>query len=488
MTLDLNTILLAACLIAIAALVVFVLLRKRTAYLGPVVEELQKEKAWLRRGEYNAAMVKGRQNLELLLKLVAENNGIQLDNTAQAVANAKEEAERQSRGGRNRGHQHGRRREKKVMTHQQFNRWMADNGYLDRVAKWEMNQVRIIGNKAVHENYADKDDAWNQYNYLEDILKTVTEVSQKPAKRHEAMKKAEDEKKKGGRDGKSDGGKKSGKSGKQNDGGKKSEKSGKQNDGGKKSDKSGRQSGSEKKSEKNAEKKVTPGSSGKNAEKTAAQTSSGKKSEKAAKQGGAGEQAEKATAVAGAEKKAEKAAKQSGAGKKAEKAAASAALPAVNAAADSDTDPAASSEPTKKKRRRRKRVRKPAEVVDVTVVATDDAPDTAEMKHIDSDADADAAEHASEASAGSSKKRRRRRRRSRKPAGEGADVQTESAAEHHAEAAETVSDATFASGEEAAASEPGSGARKRRRRRRSRSGRQAHSGEAAVSQTNEASE
>ena len=57
---------------------------KRTAYLSPVKRELKKEKQWLRRGEYNAAMVKGRQNLELLFKVVAANNGIRLDNTAAA--------------------------------------------------------------------------------------------------------------------------------------------------------------------------------------------------------------------------------------------------------------------------------------------------------------------------------------------------------------------------------------------------------------------
>lgn len=41
-------------------------LRKRdmTAHLAPVKRELKKEKQWLRRGEYNAAMVKGRQNLD----------------------------------------------------------------------------------------------------------------------------------------------------------------------------------------------------------------------------------------------------------------------------------------------------------------------------------------------------------------------------------------------------------------------------------------
>ena len=118
---------------------------KRTAYLSPVKRELKKEKQWLRRGEYNAAMVKGRQNLELLFKVVAANNGIRLDNTAAAQANARSVQERnhgcRGRAGRNR-----------VMTHQQFGWWMEENGYLDRVAKWEMNQVRLIGNKAVHEN------------------------------------------------------------------------------------------------------------------------------------------------------------------------------------------------------------------------------------------------------------------------------------------------------------------------------------------------
>ena len=108
-------------------------------YLGPVKEELQKEKAWLRRGEYNAAMVRGRQNLELLLKLVAEKNGIRLDNSAKAQANAKEEAERRSQDGRG-----GRKKVPKVMTHHQFNRWLSENGYLDRVARWEMNQVHVL--------------------------------------------------------------------------------------------------------------------------------------------------------------------------------------------------------------------------------------------------------------------------------------------------------------------------------------------------------
>ena len=156
-----------------AVLAAVVLMKNRTAYLGPVKEELQKEKAWLRRGEYNAAMVRGRQNLELLLKLVAEKNGIQLDNSAKA----QEEAERQI--------QKGRKKTPKVMTYRQFNHWLTENGYLDRVARWEMNQVRMIGNKAVHENYADKDDAWNQFNYLEDVLKTITERSQNPKKPQE---------------------------------------------------------------------------------------------------------------------------------------------------------------------------------------------------------------------------------------------------------------------------------------------------------------
>ena len=173
---------LAGGLAVLGVLAIVVLVKKRTAYLGPVKEELQKEKMWLRRGEYNAAMVKGRQNLELLLKLVAEKNGIQLDNSAQAVANAREEMERTSQNGRKHG---GRGKTKRIMTHHEFNRWLAENGYLDRVAKWEMNQVRLIGNKAVHEGHDDKDDAWNQYNYLEDILKTVTEKSQNPKKHHE---------------------------------------------------------------------------------------------------------------------------------------------------------------------------------------------------------------------------------------------------------------------------------------------------------------
>ena len=149
--------------VAAAAILFFI---KKTAYLNPVKRELKKEKQWLRRGEFNAAMVKGRQNLELLLKLVAENNGIQLDNTAQAVANAKTQMEKNGRRNPSR---------KNVMTHQQFGWWMEENGYLDRVAKWEMNEVRVIGNQAVHENFSSKEEAWTQFNYLEDILKTVAE-------------------------------------------------------------------------------------------------------------------------------------------------------------------------------------------------------------------------------------------------------------------------------------------------------------------------
>ncbi|MBE5972664.1 MAG: DUF4145 domain-containing protein [Lachnoclostridium sp.] len=167
----LNEILLLVGGLAVAAVLAAVILVKtRTAYLGPVKEELQKEKAWLRRGEYNAAMVRGRQNLELLLRLVAEKNGIKLDNSVKESTS-------------------------KVMTYHRFNRWLADNGYIDRVARWEMNQVRMIGNKAVHENYADKDDAWNQFNYLEDVLKTITERSQNPKKRQEQRKQQDDAKK-----------------------------------------------------------------------------------------------------------------------------------------------------------------------------------------------------------------------------------------------------------------------------------------------------
>ena len=161
-------------LAAVAAAAVSIVFWKRqniAAHLSPVRRELKKEKAWLRRGEYNAAMVKGRQNLELLLKLVAEFHGIQLDNTAQAVANAKAGPEKNVFL----AHRRQGRRVKKVMTHQQFGWWLDANGYLDRVGKWELNEIRLIGNKAVHENYASKEDAWSQYNYLEDVFKLISE-------------------------------------------------------------------------------------------------------------------------------------------------------------------------------------------------------------------------------------------------------------------------------------------------------------------------
>ena len=82
------------------------------------------------------------------------------------MANAKTQMEKNGRRNPSR---------KYVMTHQQFGWWMEENGYLDRVAKWEMNEVRVIGNKAVHENFRSKEEAWTQFNYLEDILKTVAE-------------------------------------------------------------------------------------------------------------------------------------------------------------------------------------------------------------------------------------------------------------------------------------------------------------------------
>lgn len=160
-----------AAVAAAAASIVFWKRQNIAAHLSPVRRELKKEKAWLRRGEYNAAMVKGRQNLELLLKLVAEFHGIQLDNTAQAVANAKAGPEKNVFL----AHRRQGRRVKKVMTHQQFGWWLDANGYLDRVGKWELNEIRLIGNKAVHENYASKEDAWSQYNYLEDVFKLISE-------------------------------------------------------------------------------------------------------------------------------------------------------------------------------------------------------------------------------------------------------------------------------------------------------------------------
>ena len=146
--------------------------RNMIAHLAPVKRELKKEKQWLRRGEYNAAMVKGRQNLELFLKLVAEFNGIELDNSAQAMANARSSSD--GRGQRETYRMNGRKRQR-VMTFQQFGWWLDENGYLDRVGKWELNEIRVIGNKAVHENYVSKEDAWNQYNYMEDLLKIVSD-------------------------------------------------------------------------------------------------------------------------------------------------------------------------------------------------------------------------------------------------------------------------------------------------------------------------
>ena len=146
--------------------------RNMIAHLAPVKRELKKEKQWLRRGEYNAAMVKGRQNLELFLKLVAEFNGIELDNSAQAMANARSSSD--GRGQRETYRMNGRKRQR-VMTFQQFGWWLDENGYLDRVGKWELNEIRVIGNKAVHENYDSREDAWNQYNYMEDLLKIVSD-------------------------------------------------------------------------------------------------------------------------------------------------------------------------------------------------------------------------------------------------------------------------------------------------------------------------
>ena len=87
-------------------------------------------------------MVKGRQNLELFLKLVAEFNGIELDNSAQAMANAKSGPD--GRGQRETYRMNGRKRQR-VMTFQQFGWWLDENGYLDRVGKWELNEIRVIG-------------------------------------------------------------------------------------------------------------------------------------------------------------------------------------------------------------------------------------------------------------------------------------------------------------------------------------------------------
>ena len=98
--------------------------RNMIAHLAPVKRELKKEKQWLRRGEYNAAMVKGRQNLELFLKLVAEFNGIELDNSAQAMANARSSSD--GRGQRETYRMNGRKRQR-VMTFQQFGWWLDEN-------------------------------------------------------------------------------------------------------------------------------------------------------------------------------------------------------------------------------------------------------------------------------------------------------------------------------------------------------------------------
>lgn len=168
--------------------------KKQTAYLSTVRRELKKEKQWLRRNEFNAAMVKGRQNLELLLKCVAEYNGIQIDNTAPALANQKGGQDRNYSAGKNfggkktgnaAGKRNGRNRRSRqsTMTNQQFCRWLAEKGYLDRVAKWELNEIRIIGNKAVHENFDSKEEAWNQYRYLEDILKIFSAQPQPKTER-----------------------------------------------------------------------------------------------------------------------------------------------------------------------------------------------------------------------------------------------------------------------------------------------------------------
>lgn len=124
-------------------------------------------------------MVKGRQNLELLLKSVADEVGIEIDNTASAAAGPK------GGGGKNGGGKNSRRPDRntgkrrgrkssKPMTNQEFCRWLGEKGYLDRVSRWELNEIRIIGNKAVHENFDSRDEAWNQYNYLEDLLRTFS--------------------------------------------------------------------------------------------------------------------------------------------------------------------------------------------------------------------------------------------------------------------------------------------------------------------------
>ena len=65
---------------------------------------------------------------------------------------------------------------KSVMTFQQFGWWLDENGYLDRVGKWELNEIRVIGNKARYmKTMFPKEDAWNQYNYMEDLLRIVAD-------------------------------------------------------------------------------------------------------------------------------------------------------------------------------------------------------------------------------------------------------------------------------------------------------------------------
>ncbi len=170
------------CILAVMMGTILAAFWKRTGhgmFTSDVRRELKKERQWLRRGEYNAAMVKGRQNLELLLKSVADEVGIEIDNTASAAAGPK------GGGGKNGGGKNSRRPDRntgkrrgrkssKPMTNQEFCRWLGEKGYLDRVSRWELNEIRIIGNKAVHENFDSRDEAWNQYNYLEDLLRTFS--------------------------------------------------------------------------------------------------------------------------------------------------------------------------------------------------------------------------------------------------------------------------------------------------------------------------
>ena len=170
------------CILAVMMGTILAAFWKRTGhgmFTSDVRRVLKKVRQWLRRGEYNAAMVKGRQNLELLLKSVADEVGIEIDNTASAAAGPK------GGGGKNGGGKNSRRPDRntgkrrgrkssKPMTNQEFCRWLGEKGYLDRVSRWELNEIRIIGNKAVHENFDSRDEAWNQYNYLEDLLRTFS--------------------------------------------------------------------------------------------------------------------------------------------------------------------------------------------------------------------------------------------------------------------------------------------------------------------------